>query len=70
MDARTVGKEDKHLKLRIARAGMGPLDAIGFGLGPILEDLDRFADIAFTLEFNTYRDRRSVQLRLEDVKPC
>ncbi|KXK50936.1 MAG: single-stranded-DNA-specific exonuclease [Chloroflexi bacterium OLB13] len=70
VDARTVGKEDKHLKLRIARAGMGPLDAIGFGLGPILEDLDRFADIAFTLEFNTYRDRRSVQLRLEDVKPC
>lgn len=69
VDARTVGKDDKHLKLRIARAGMSPLDAIGFGLGDRLGELNRFADIAFTLEFNTFRDRTTVQLRLEDIKP-
>jgi single-stranded-DNA-specific exonuclease len=69
IEARTVGKEEKHLKLRIARAGQQALDAIGFNLGHKLPLLNGFADLAFTLEINEWRDRRTVQLKLEDVRP-
>lgn len=69
IDKAAVGKEKKHLKLRIARAGREALDAIGFNLGPMLGSLNGFADLAFTLEMNEWRDRRSVQLKLEDVQP-
>lgn len=70
IEARTVGKEEKHLKLRIARAGQSALDAIGFNLGPMLPHLHGFADLAFTLEINEWKDRRTVQLKLEDVRPA
>ena len=69
IEARTVGKEEKHLKLRVARAGQQALDAIGFNLGHKLPLLNGFADLAFTLEINEWRDRRTVQLKLEDVRP-
>lgn len=68
IEARAVGKEEKHLKLRIARAGQTALDAIGFNLGSVLPELNGFADLAFTLEINEWKDRRSVQLKLEDVR--
>lgn len=69
LEARTVGKEDKHLKLRVARAGQPALDAIGFNLGTWAAHLGEEADLAFTLEMNEWKDRRTVQLRLEDVRP-
>jgi single-stranded-DNA-specific exonuclease len=69
LEARTVGKDDKHLKLRVARAGQPALDAIGFNLGTWAAHLGEEADLAFTLEMNEWKDRRTVQLRLEDVRP-
>lgn len=70
IEARAVGKDEKHLKLRVARAGQSALDAIGFNLGTVLPHLNGFADLAFTLEINEWKDKRSVQLKLEDVKPA
>ena len=70
IEARAVGKDEKHLKLRIARAGQSALDAIGFNLGPVLPQLNGFADLAFTLEINEWKERRSLQRKLEDVKPA
>jgi len=68
LEVRTVGKEDKHLKLRVARAGQPALDAIGFNLGHWMTRLGEEVDLAFTLEINEWKERRSVQLRLEDVR--
>jgi len=68
LETRTVGKEDKHLKLRVARAGQPALDAIGFNLGHWISRLGEEVDLAFTLEINEWKERRNVQLRLEDVR--
>lgn len=68
LESRTVGKEDKHLKLRVARAGQPALDAIGFNLGHWMNRTGEEVDLAFTLEINEWKERRNVQLRLEDIR--
>ncbi|MCU0474847.1 MAG: single-stranded-DNA-specific exonuclease RecJ [Anaerolineae bacterium] len=68
LEARTVGRDDKHLKLRVARAGQPALDAIGFNLGHWASQAGEEVDVAFTLEINEWKDRRNVQLRIEDVR--
>jgi single-stranded-DNA-specific exonuclease len=70
LDCRTVGADDKHLKLKIARAGQEPLDAIGFGLGAWAKQMPSVIDIAFHLEMNEWRGRQSLQIRLLDVRPA
>lgn len=68
-EARTVGADNRHLKLRIARAGLPPLDAIGFGLGDNSERLNNArADLAFQLEMNVWNGKSTLQLRLVDVR--
>lgn len=69
LEARTVGKDDKHLKLRIARAGQPPLDAIGFGFGEWANKINGTqVDLAFQLEMNEWNGRSSLQLRLQDIR--
>ncbi len=68
-EAKTVGADNRHLKLRIARAGQPPLDAIGFGLGEHSERLNNArADLAFQLEMNVWNGKSALQLRLVDVR--
>ena len=62
---RIVG--DNHLKLRLGEAG---LDAIGFGLGGIIDDLPPVVDAAFFVSRNQYQGRETLQLRLEDLRPA
>jgi single-stranded-DNA-specific exonuclease len=70
LETRTVGKDNNHLKLKIARAGQPPLDAIGFGLGEWAhEKLDRI-DVAYQLEINEWNGYRNLQLNLQDVRPA
>jgi single-stranded-DNA-specific exonuclease len=69
-ETRTVGKEDQHLKLKFARAGMPTLDAIGFGLGEWAKHMPPLIDVAYSLEINEWNGNRSVQLRLEDIRPA
>lgn len=68
LECRTVGKDERHLKLKIARAGQPPLDAIGFGLGDWSRKLDEFVDLAFQIEMNEWNGKQTLQLRLEDVR--
>lgn len=70
LDCRTVGADDRHLKLKIARAGQEPLDAIGFGLGEWAKQMPSVIDVAFHLEMNEWRGRQSLQMRLLDVRPA
>lgn len=68
LESRTVGKDERHLKLKIARAGQPPLDAIGFGLGEWARLDVEFLDLAFQVEMNIWNGRQNLQLRLADVR--
>lgn len=68
-DWRLVGKDERHLKAKIARAGQPPLDAIGFNLGDWAGKLPERVDIAYELEVNEWNGRRTLQLNLKDIRP-
>ncbi|MEE8408927.1 MAG: single-stranded-DNA-specific exonuclease RecJ, partial [Myxococcota bacterium] len=60
---RVVGQ--RHLKLKLGDAG---LDAIGFGLGDVADEVPETVDVAFRLSRNRYRGRDSLQLKVEDLR--
>jgi len=65
---RLVGRN--HLKLTLSGRG-ARLDAVGWGMGDRLRDLDPAAgsiDVAFKLEENTWNGRTSLQARLVDLR--
>ncbi|MBZ0281205.1 MAG: single-stranded-DNA-specific exonuclease RecJ [Anaerolineae bacterium] len=68
LESRGVGKESQHLKLKLARAGQPPLDAIGFGLGGWLENMPDRIDVAYQLEINEWNGHRNLQLNLQDIR--
>jgi single-stranded-DNA-specific exonuclease len=68
LEYRTVGKDSQHLKLRVARAGQPPLDAIGFGLGGWAAEMPERVDLAYQLEINEWNGRQSLQMNLQDVR--
>jgi single-stranded-DNA-specific exonuclease len=63
-------KDGRHLKLKIARAGRPPLDAIGFGLGDWASRLSNNAhfDLAYQLEMNEWNGSRNLQLNIQDIR--
>ena len=70
-DYRAVGRDDKHLKLALARpGGQAPIDAIGFNLGHWAGKLPERVDVAYRLEINEWNGRRSVQMNLQDIRPA
>ncbi len=64
-----VGSDGKHLKLRVTD-GMVTFDAIAFGQGVRSEPLPMRIDVAAYLTENVWRDRRSLQLQILDIKPA
>ncbi len=62
-----VGKN--HLKLKVMKDGCN-LDLIGFNLGDLLPMLKKGStiDIAYSLEFNTWQGRTSIQGKLKDIR--
>jgi single-stranded-DNA-specific exonuclease len=65
--ARTVGRENKHLKL-ILRAGSNTYDGIAFRQGYWAEDMPEQIDIAYRFEVNEFRGRSTLQLNIKDIK--
>lgn len=61
-----VGKN--HLKLKVKKDGCD-LDLIGFNLGDFLPFLKKgsLIDIAYSLEFNTWQGRTTIQGKLKDI---
>jgi single-stranded-DNA-specific exonuclease len=70
IDVRTVGRDDRHLKLRFARIGQPPLDAIGFNMADFRPKEGECVDVAYQLDVNEWNDARTVQLRMEDIRPA
>lgn len=66
-DAAAVGNEKRHLKLRLSKDGV-ILNAIGFGMGDLIDGLGSKVSAAFALDINSYQGRESVQLLLKDIK--
>ena len=65
-DARKVGKDGRHLKLKFTNG----LEAIGFSLGAFSDGLsyDKGYDIAYRLEANEWNGFDSAQLSLVDIR--
>ncbi len=70
LDRRTVGTDGMHLKLRVARSGQPPLDAIAFRLGERADALPDMVDIAYQLDMNEWNGSRYLQLVVQDIKPA
>ncbi len=73
-DVKTVGQEGKHIKLKISHVKSEILneyyDAIGFGLGEWQKELklgDRI-QIAYTIDINVWNGKKSLQLKIRDIK--
>jgi single-stranded-DNA-specific exonuclease len=67
------GNEGQHLKLHLTPQENHrgpPMQAIAFGLGHLAEPLHRhpWIDIAYTLEANTWKGTRSLQLNVKDFR--
>jgi single-stranded-DNA-specific exonuclease len=65
---RTVGRDGRHLKLRLSRASQPPLDAIGFRMGRWAEHMPDRIDMAFQLEINEWQGRQRLQANLKDIR--
>jgi single-stranded-DNA-specific exonuclease len=68
VEARTVGNDKSHLRLKLKTKGEPPIDAIGFGMGERVDQLPPYVDIAYHLEVNVYQERRNLQLRILDIQ--
>jgi single-stranded-DNA-specific exonuclease len=68
--ARTVGSEGKHLKLTLEDERGASLDAIGFRLGHLKENLPPYIDVLYRFESNEFNGRTTLQLNLKDLKPA
>lgn len=68
--ARTVGSENKHLKLRVKNSlGIG-FNAIGFGLGNLFSVLspEKPVDIAYNLTINEWNGNKDLELKIKDIR--
>lgn len=67
-DIRRIGKEGKHLKLKLERDGK-IFDAVGFGLANIVEaDPGDEVSIAYTIDENEWKGKTTLQLKIRDIK--
>ncbi len=69
LDCRTVGKDDKHLKLKLGHLGKS-IDAIGFRMGDWAGKMPLSIDVAYHLEMNEWNGYRRLQMRLLDIRPA
>jgi len=67
-DARRVGKDESHLKLRFSD-GVTEKDAIAFRMGDIADELPPYVDVAYQLDINEWNGTRRLELRVQDIRP-
>lgn len=69
MDAKPVGREAKHLRLRL-RQGEYIFDSIFFGGGEMYSKLapDKKVSVAYQLDENVWNGNRSLQLKIRDLR--
>ena len=67
---RVVGKEQEHLKLRLADETGSQLEALGWGMAARATELEQGAtlDVAFRLESDEWNGEKRLQARLADFR--
>ena len=68
VDARRVGQEGKHLRLRLSN-GASEIECIAFKQGDWAEHLPPRVDVVYHLEFREWNGRRQPKLVVEDLQP-
>ncbi len=68
--ARTVGEEQKHLKLSVKQYGSTFFPAIGFNLGSKMQDISKQKSFSavYSIEENEWNGTIELQLNLRDIK--
>lgn len=67
IEARAVGKEAAHLKLRL-QDGELERDAIAFRLGGLADSLPPYVDVAFQLVLNQWNGTSKLELMVQDIR--
>jgi len=69
LDARVVGRDGKHLKLKLEKEGKA-FWAIAFGLGDYFPKIrpDKKIDVVYSLELNEWNGDINVELKIKDIK--
>lgn len=67
-DARLVGKDNSHLKLRLAKSES--IDAIGFGMGEWYTKLspEKPVDIIYSIIMDTWNGGNKLELKIKDIQ--
>ena len=69
IEARVVGRDGGHLKLKLEADGC-VFDAIGFGFGAFSQKLfpEKEVDIAYNLEENIWNNEKRLELKIKDMR--
>ena len=59
-----------HLKMTVMQPGSPRFDCIGFGLADYVDAINaqRPFDMCYTVEENVWREKRSIQLNVKDIR--
>lgn len=70
LDSRVVGREGKHLKLKIGTEETIVLEAIAFGMGDLYPKVQRGlqVDITYAIGVNTWNGKKNLQLKIKDIR--
>ena len=68
-DFRTIGQDNRHLKLKL-KSKDKVFEAIGFGMGEKASKIKtgKLVDIVYTIDENVWNDKKSLQLKIKDIK--
>ncbi len=68
LDARQMGNNQEHLRLKLRQRG-AIWDVIGWNMGNYFSELEKYIDVVFTLELNHWNGEEYLRLNLIDFSP-
>ncbi len=70
IDVFPMGKELKHLKLKLTDATKQIVEAVGFGMGSSYKEIlaNPFVNVAYAIDLNKWNGTRRMQLKLKDLQ--
>lgn len=69
-DARSIGKDGSHLKLKVTDTTRRAIDAIAFGFGDLAYEISpgQAISLAYTVDENTWNGKTTIQLVVKDIQ--